>query len=83
MQNSGHRNREVVLPCGESSASEGKHDALVSQLEKFAGKDVFWYTREKNDNEKDPRIDEIALVKQREEELMMEVLSRWRLCSIE
>ena len=40
-----------------------------------AGKDVFWYTREKQEDGTDPRVSEIALVKQREEELMMEVYS--------
>ncbi len=37
------------------------------------GKDVFWYTREKAGEGEDMRARELAMVKQREEELMAEV----------
>ena len=38
------------------------------------GKDVYWYTREKEEDEQAARERELALVKQREEDLMMEAL---------
>lgn len=39
----------------------------------YAGKDVFWYAREKQDDRSQAVQDELQLVKAREEELMMEV----------
>lgn len=37
------------------------------------GKDIFWYARDKQDDRSQAVQDELALVKEREEELMMEV----------
>lgn len=40
------------------------------------GKDVYWYTREKEGDAQAAREKELAMVKQREEDLMMEVWDR-------
>ncbi len=39
-------------------------------------KDVYWYTREKEDGADQSRENELRAVKQREEELMLEVTAR-------
>lgn len=53
-----------------SNAKKGAtHLIIVS-----AGKDIFWYAREKQDGVEQAVQDELSLVKAREEELMMEVI---------
>lgn len=42
---------------------------------RFAGKDILWYTREKHDGGDAAQQSELATVKAREEELMLEVRS--------
>ena len=42
-----------------------------------ADKDVFWWTREKGDDREHQLADELARVKAREEELMLEVRTFW------
>ena len=47
---------------------------VLSNYLNWAGKDIFWYAREKQDGSHQGVQDELNLVKAREEELMMEVI---------
>ncbi len=57
---------------GQLKNRNAGHPQIVGDLFFFAGKDVFWYTREKKD-EDDVMGNELRAIKEREEELMAEV----------
>lgn len=46
---------------------------LTVQHGGLAGKDILWYTREKKDDQEQRLRDELQAIKEREEDLMLEV----------